>query len=667
MLRKGALGSAAAVFRRGGGLRRAHNGPLSASRPSSQSAEQASASTSNAAAAAPPAVLEQAGGLAPKMAPKNSPEVRQRVFADLKAEFPVRSELLAASSVYTAAAASQGAAAARHDRLMAHMLLLCSEPSPGDLANPARWGSITYADLLAAEAAGNSPASLLPEASASSSADIGTDGESDGFLGLLDGAEQKKAASGAASAPAGATATPVAASNSEKKSRLDEVFDGLLEGLESGGGAGGSVPKGAAAGAAAPSASAKNSSVSVSNAQKKPGDEDEAWHEVDASGRRIFGARRDAAGFDASVDSSPCVLGGFGPSSLTRYDGISTAAVPSSGVELEAGPAALGTAWLELAIGHLEAIAARLKRHAEAASKALSSSPLVSLTGEDGKHAEAVLSALTSIPSSPVAPAQAAWLAALPKDKLNSLMTHLLLRRRGLSLPLSTGSGGGAADVNIITPRIKALESAAGVLRTARDGQFAVSGDGIKGWPTLRQLHSALTSAVGGVSGGSGSGIPVFTPLRSAAAALATRFRNSLVAEQQRIDEGIAKARAMREAFLASVSSSPGSSSSSGPVPRYTIQVPSVDALLTAPGYALDDVSVAISGSTVSADDGTVTVQLAPAHSHLRAIHGGNLPAALSPLASALTPSEHAALSEYGLGLVMSTRSVRFPPSLIAR
>jgi hypothetical protein len=613
MLQRGQAGAVGAA-RRGDRLLRAAS---SATKPLAQ---EAAAATSAAAAAPPPPASSGAelASLHAPLAPRGAPGVRERVLADIRSEFPVRADLLAAASTHRAASAASAAASLRQDRLMAHMLLLCAEPSAGDLANPGRWAGVTYADLAAAEAAGASSgaahfgktlsaqeladAAVARAAATAGKAEDTDDAEAD-VLAALDGAEGKVPSSGA---DVGGVS----------RKDLDAVFDVLMDEL------GQPMPKRGSGGGAAGAASSSSPSPTAAAS---------AEAEAAASGRPVFGVPADGGepGFDPAVDGSPSVLGGYVP-------------LPST----EVSP--LATAWLDVAVAHLEGVAARLRAHAAAAPAAVKSATgLVPLAGVDATHAEAVLSSLTAVPAVPVPEGAAAWLAALPAPKLSAVMTHLLLRRRGLALPLG-GGGGAAPDASLLTARLKAVEEAAGVLRSARDGKLGgSSGSGSSGYPTLRQLHAALEAAVGSTSGG----VPLFTPLRSAAAAQAARFRSSLAAEQARLDAAVAHGRKTRDALRP-----PAGGASARPVPKFTVSVPDASAVLAAPGFAPETVAVTAAGCSDPADDGAVTVRLAPAHAHARALTKGHLPSALAPLAAVLTPSEHAALTSL---VVMATPGLR--------
>lgn len=616
MLQRGQAGAVGAA-RRGDRLLRAAS---SATKPLAQ---DAAAATSAAAAAPPPTASSGAelASLHAPLAPRGAPGVRERVLADIRSEFPVRADLLAAASTHRAASAASAAASLRQDRLMAHMLLLCAEPSAGDLANPGRWAGVTYADLAASEAAGATGASQFGKtmsaqeladaavaraAASAGRADDTDDAEAD-VLAALDGAEGKVPSSGVDTG---------SGSGGVSRKDLDAVFDVLMDEL------GQPMPKRGSGGASSSGASASSSAPTSAAA---------AEAEAAASGRPVFGVPADGGepGFDAAVDASPSVLGGYVPSPST-----------------EVSP--LATAWLDVAVAHLDGVVARLRAHAAAAPaavKAAGASGLLPLTGADATHAEAVLSALTAVPAVAVPEAAAAWLAGLPPAKLSTVMTHLLLRRRGLALPLG-GGGSGAPDASLLTARLKAVEEAAGVLRSARDGKLGGGSSG--GYPTLRQLHAALEAATGSASGG----VPIFTPLRSAAAAQAARFRASLAAEQARLNAAVAHGRKTRESFLPA----DGGASPARPVPRFTVAVPDTASVLGAPGFAPETVTVAAAGCSDPSDDGAVTVRLAPAHAHARALTKGHLPSALAPLAAVLTPAEHATLTSL---VVMATPALR--------
>lgn len=525
----------------------------------------------------------------------------------------MRAEILAANSVHAAAASAAKVASLRADRIMAHMLLLTRDVTPGDLANPTRWARITYSDLPefggAADGGGIDAQLDALEAQEGAGLIASSDGEGGLLSGLSDGEAVSDLSSGSSDGERGDIMGDLAAAEASRgspaaagkeRSEMDALFAKVVELVPQGG-----VPKPGGAAAAAASGEAVAAADAEAGTTDVEVDEDGDEVAFDASGRPLFGARVSSAdaSFDPSIDASPSVMGGH-------------------------TDPAVGGAWLEVAAGHIEVVLGRLRRHAAAlpSGAAGAAAALVPLSGSDAVHAQSLLDALSSVPAAPVPADTAAWLAALPADKLGSLMTRLLLRRRGFALPLS--AGGAAADGSSLSSRIGALESALGVLRMARAGSADAAGETV--YPTAAGLHSALASAVG-------EGVPLFTPLRSAAAALAHRTLASLAAEQARLDEAVSHARATRLAYFPS-------EASSSPAPSWAITVPSLEALLATPGFAPDVVTVEVSGTPGGEGDGALAVALDVPHAHARRVRDGQLGAVLSPLAAVLTPAEHAAL-----------------------
>ena len=366
-----------------------------------------------------------------------------------------------------------------------------------------------------------------------------------------------------------------------------------------------------------------------------------------------------AASSAFTPDLSPPITGGLTP----RAGSVLPAASP------------LALLWLEAAVAHLEAVVARLKRHAADDAAAPAAAPA---TGDaDAARVAQVLSALTSIPVAPLAPALQTWMASLPRERLDALMAQLKQKRRGLAL-------GGSSSSSVADSRVHKLEGVIAVLRgalagkslsrsAAQTGSSSSSSSSGVGVTTVRQLYDALRRAVG-------TGVPSFTPVSSAAAASAGRFRSALQAEQSRLDDAVKQGRATRAAVMAASGVEP---TLAVPLAGFDVVIPSVVDLLRGDGGTLSspvddfrggfdaevsvthratgetlriplvrssDAAAAVGGA--SADD--VSGAAASASSRrassssaspvLQRLNDGHVLTALSPLARLLTPTEAVAL-----------------------
>ena len=508
------------------------------------------------------------------MAPRDGAAVAEAQRALIAEQLPSRAYFMAANARHEAGAAAAAAGSRSWERQMARTLLLLRAPEPVDLANPARWSRITYADIATAlEGASHSGGSEQTDSAArgatssgtSRPADVSTD---DGFARVAREADA------------------VDDSAARDSARLLDQIVGVLN----------------AAGTPQPQeGTAPSSSTAASSSS---GDAPPTATSQSSSAAAV--AAKSAGRAPNGVDASPPVTG----------------ALPAT------SPIAL--MWLQAAEAHIAQVAARLRRYATAASGVpLATASSAAFSPSDVAVANRLLAAFSSVPLQPASEADAAWLRSLAPPSLRAFMSLLLLHRRGLAVPVPTTSGGGGAvlpHMDLLHARLARVDAVAVALRRIREAATATAtsnaGANPSPPPTLRSLHGALADAVG-------DGVPVFTVLRSAAAAAAARFNARLAAEQRRLDDAVAQARRVREGFLGADRKGEAEAASAAV---------GFDIVGSTPSSSAAVVVSRATGKTVG------SLALEDGDGLAARLDQGHLPSALAPLAAILTPAEMAAL-----------------------
>jgi pentatricopeptide repeat protein len=315
-----------------------------------------------------------------------------------------------------------------------------------------------------------------------------------------------------------------------------------------------------------------------------------------------------------SSDSSPLIGGAL---SLVPHGSLApVASAPSSSFV----PTAAGLLYLDAVVEQLEAALASLLGGA----RALPPAP----AGFDAAKADAVVALIVgsggsaSSSASLLPAAHAAWLAGLPAAHAAHLQALVSSARRA-------GLVAAASPAAALAARTAKLEAAVAVLKRARAGKL---GGGSSSLPTVRALNAALAAAVG-------AGVEGFTSTTSAAAHVAGRIQETLRAAERQLNAAAAWA-----------SRPGGKGAQAAAASSFSLQVPSVEALvaLPCPEAASVRVTEKKTGRTLTlalrADAQGAEAAADAAEAASARLDAGHVPTMLAPLMRVLTPSQWAAV-----------------------
>lgn len=261
------------------------------------------------------------------------------------------------------------------------------------------------------------------------------------------------------------------------------------------------------------------------------------------------------------------------------------------------GVNAVSVLYVDTLCDYLSVIAERASAFAASASEvAKETEQLLKAANVHVETADATIRALTSADAC-LTSAQSEFVSNLNGAQLVAFSKRLIAAKRGQLFS-------GAKD------RLEKVQKSMQLLRDARNGKFA---SGSAKLPTVATVHAMLEELVGaGVSG--------FTESQSAAAANAAEIQTRLQDIQ-----GHLNAMAAHTAKV-----------SNAQAPTYTVEIPSIASILSAPGYEVDKILVKESGSNT-----VLPFLVTPSGGfHHARIAAGHIPSMLSPLMKVLTPSE---------------------------
>lgn len=321
----------------------------------------------------------------------------------------------------------------------------------------------------------------------------------------------------------------------------------------------------------------------------------------------------------------------------------------------------LATLWLSASTRYLQSTVQRLQGNLEAAKAAVkdkrpgSSKEALAAVGLDLATSEEVISRLASVPMQPLSAPLRQWLKGLSVDQLDSLLSALSLRRRGVTV---AGNLSTAPDFETSSPlalRIKKIEAAINVLTSARNGEpvnISNAAAHLVRYPTLRQVHAQLLQALSAPAPTTAM-VPGFSDVSSAAAARLAQYGGVVALEATKLQAALqfADTTLTRETtFLHKDENghyelrSPFKKADAAPTMTMAA-VQSIDASQSSASLTLDSKVTVKRGLVDPATPATATGTAAGNTKAASAIvakqlNAGHLPTLLQPLSFVLSPAE---------------------------